>query len=202
MATGATPKHLSVSDRNIALANALAPSKLLQFVNSSDCVAVFGSSHSAMIIIKNLLDAGVDRIINFYLSPIKYAVRMSDYTLYDNTGLKGETAAWVREHISHNPHVKVERYISNEENIKTYLEQCNKIVYAIGFDTRAPLVKGVNVKKYDTSNGIIAPGLFGVGIGFPKKVIDPNGNQELNVGLYKFMNDIRTMLPIWQQYDL
>jgi hypothetical protein len=65
-----------------------------------------------------------------------------------------------------------------------------------------PSAEGVDVRQYDPTTGIIAPGLFGVGIGFPQKVTDPNGNVELNVGLFKFMRDIKRMLPLWEKYDI
>lgn len=44
--------------------------------------------------------------------------------------------------------------------------------------------------------------VFGAGIAFPRRVTDPNGNVELNVGLFKFMKDIRHFLPLWLKYDI
>ncbi|GJM06346.1 MAG: pyridine nucleotide-disulfide oxidoreductase [marine bacterium B5-7] len=203
LATGGSPRSLPFDvEEEIALSDALTPEKLSGMVQEKDKVAVFGSSHSAMIIIKNLLDAGASQVVNFYLQPIRYAVPMDGWTLYDNTGLKGKTAAWVRENLSAKTHPKVQRLISNKENMDAQLSSCNKVVYATGFSQRAPHCEEIDFQKYDTSCGIIAPGLFGTGIGFPKKVTDPNGNQELNVGLWKFMNDIRHALPIWMQYGL
>jgi cation diffusion facilitator CzcD-associated flavoprotein CzcO len=203
LATGAAPKSFNHDQAvEIPLATALKPTELSDNVTTDDCVAVFGSSHSAMIIIRNLLEAGVKQVINFYLSPVCYALPMNGYTLYDNSGLKGSTAQWTREHISKHLHPQVERYLSNEENMTKQLPRCSKAVYAIGFKQRAPHIDNLDLTRYDTSNGIIAPGLFGSGIGFPRKITDPNGNQELNVGLWKFMNDLQLMLPIWQRYGL
>ncbi|QLE79518.1 hypothetical protein FLM55_07115 [Francisella sp. Scap27] len=206
LATGSTPKSLTLHDsercQEIGLASALTPSILAEEVSNHDKVAVFGSSHSAMIIVRNLIEAGITDIANFYLEPLRYAVRMDGWTLYDNTGLKGETAKWVRQNISQNLDKRVSRYLSTKEQIDKHLPNYNKVIYATGFNQRTPILEGVDFSKYDSSTGIIAPGLFGVGIAFPCKTIDPSGNVELNVGLFKFMNDIKRMLPLWLQYSL
>jgi lysine/ornithine N-monooxygenase len=121
LATGTIPKSLNIHNfevtEEIDLSTALTPSKLKQELKSDDKAAVFGSSHSAMIIIRNLLEAGVNDVANFYLEPLKYAVNMGDYTLYDNSGLKGETAKWVRKNISQNLDSRVKRYSSTQEHV-------------------------------------------------------------------------------------
>ena len=191
LATGATPKSLShTNTEQISLYTALNPPKLKQAINPNDCVAVFGSSHSSMIIMKNLLDAGVNNIINFYLSPPRYAIRMDGWTLYDNTGLKANTAQWARINISQQLNPLIKCYISNKQNIKQHMPACNKAIYPVGFKARHPLIVGVDANHYDPKTGIIAPGLFGTGIAFPRLKTDPLGNQEFNVGLYKFLSKL------------
>ena len=203
LATGADPKSLSYPNTTeIPLHVALTPSTLSQQVSHDDCVAVFGSSHSSMIIMKNLLDAGVNNVVNFYLMPHRYAVNMGEWTLYDNTGLKGATAAWVRQNISQRLDQRITRHISNDTNIEQHLPACNKAIYPVGFEARTPTVAGMAKPIHDKNTGIIAPGLFGVGIAFPREVTNPFGGKELNVGLYKFMNDIKQALPLWTKYDL
>jgi cation diffusion facilitator CzcD-associated flavoprotein CzcO len=203
LATGSDPKSLSYPNiKEIDLYDALNPVNLRSQLQAGDVVAVFGSSHSSMIIMKNLLDLGVKKVINFYLMPHRYAVNMGDWTLYDNTGLKGLTAQWVHQNISENLDPRIGRYISNDVHINQHLYQCNKAVYPIGFKARSPEIQGIDVQNYDPYTGIIAPGLFGTGIAFPQVTIDPFGNKELNVGLYKFMQDIKKALPIWKRYDI
>lgn len=203
LATGASPKHLSIPEvATLPLSVGLKPHELAKHVKAEDTIAVFGSSHSAMIIIRNLIESGVKKIINFYQSPIKYALPMDGWILYDNTGLKGATAMWTRENISQRLHPKVERVLSNESNINKILPHCTQAIYAIGFKQRTPAVDNIDPKAYDKHCGIIAPGLFGCGIGFPRQVTDPFGNKELNVGLFKFMRDIKQCLPIWENYHL
>ena len=185
LATGSYANSMSINNlTEIDLATALTPHMLKSNISDDDNVAVFGSSHSAIAIIKNLLDCGVKNVINLYRSPLKYALRMQG-------------------NISQNLDSRITRHIlANDDELSQKLRSCNKVVYATGFTQRAPQVYGVNTQRYDSSNGIIAPGLFGVGIGFPKKVSDPNGNIESNVGLHKFMLDLKISLPIWMQYGL
>ena len=203
LALGADAKSLDFPEiSKIDMVTALTPSQLKNACHQNDVVAVFGSSHSAMIAIRHLVELGVSKIINFYQSPLRYAVLMNDWILYDDTGLKGETAKWVREHISKNPLSNLERYLSTDEHIETYLPKCTKAIYAVGFQPRHLPVPAVSLAHYDFSNGIIAPGLFGTGIGFPLRVMDPFGREEWNVGVWKFLKNMRRTLPLWLQYDL
>lgn len=203
LATGADAKSLDFPGiEKIDMVTALKPSILKKVCSKNDVVAVFGSSHSAMIAIRNLVEAGVKNIVNFYLSPLRYAVLLDDWILYDDTGLKGETAQWVKENISQQCLPQVSRYLSTDEHINQYLPHCNKAIYAVGFQSRSIPVSGVSFAHYDASNGIIAPGLFGIGIGFPVVVTDPLGRQESNVGLWKFLKNARRLLPIWMRYGL
>jgi len=71
LAIGSEAKSLDFpSIEKIDLVTALTPSQLKNKCDQDDVVAVFGSSHSAMIIIRNLVEAGVKKIVNFYLKGI------------------------------------------------------------------------------------------------------------------------------------
>ena len=41
------------------------------------------------------------------------------------------------------------------------------------------------------------PGLYGAGIAWPERVVDPHGNVELAVGFKKFMNFVKKVSPSW-----
>ncbi|PIQ42429.1 MAG: pyridine nucleotide-disulfide oxidoreductase [Gammaproteobacteria bacterium CG11_big_fil_rev_8_21_14_0_20_46_22] len=202
LATGAVPKTLNQDIDTIDIETALKPSQLNQAVSAEDTVAVFGSSHSAMIIVRSLIEAGVKKVINFYRSPIRYAIYMDHWILYDNTGLKGETARWTRQNISQHCLPNIERYHATQDNLDNHLPRCTKAVEAVGFESRHLPAEGVNTAEYDASNGIIAPGLFGLGIAYPQKVTDPLGKEEMSVGIWKFLVYLRSVLPIWMQYDI
>ncbi len=203
LAIGAEPNRLGHKNtKEIILENALDYSQLKQCCSNVDSVAVFGSSHSAIIIIRYLVELGLSRIVNFYLSPLKFALPMEDWILFDNTGLKGTTADWARENILGKMPKNLFRYPATKRNIRTYLDGCDRVIYAVGFYPRAIKVKGMVELQHNVHNGIIAPGLFGFGIAFPKQTTDPFGNREESVGLWKFMMHINNVLPIWLRYGL
>lgn len=200
LAYGSTPKKLSYPNlTEIPLETALGDQKLSGLQN--DTVAVFGSSHSAILILQNLIEAGAKKIINFYQSPLKYALYQDDWILFDNTGLKGNAAHWAKEHIDGKLPKNLERIFIKGPHLKSKLSECNKVVYAVGFEAR----KTVETPQFgdlvhNETNGIIAPGLFGLGIAFPERVEDSFGNIEYNVGLWKFMKYLNRVLPIWLEY--
>lgn len=201
LATGAEPKNLAFSTPHIiSLQDAMDSERIHQHCAKDETVAVFGSSHSAILVLRNLVESGVKRIISFYRSPLCYAVYIKDWILFDDTGLKGPTADWARENIDGILPATLERVYSNEENIEYFLPQCNKVIYAVGFDRRVIPVKDLGHLSYIEECGIIAPGLFGVGIGFPEGKYNPLGIYEYRVGLWKFMEYIQRILPIWLKY--
>lgn len=202
LAIGAEPKSLSFDNvEEISLYNALDPDSLSMACNPLDTVAVFGSSHSAIIIIKTLIEqCNIKKIINFYKSPLRYAVFLDNWVLFDDTGLKGKTAEWARNNIDGKLPAKLERVIANDQNIKLFMPQCNKAIYATGFKKRIIHIDGIENLQYNEHSGIIAPGLFGLGIAFPEKKIDRYGSTEYRVGLWKFMDFLNKVLPVWLKY--
>lgn len=204
LATGATPLQLSHPEVEvISLEVALNRSLLKDAIQPGESVAVFGSSHSSIVALMNLYELGVKKIVNFYLEPCKYAIQMDDWILFDNTGLKGQAAAWAREYIDGTWPDNFERYHSSDDTVRKYLSSCDKVVYTIGFKPRQDIViAGYETCRYDPRTGILAPGLFGFGIGYPELKLDPMGNEEWQVGLWKFMRYLNDRLPIWQSYTV
>lgn len=202
LAIGAEPRSLDYSGPSeIALNIALNPNLLKKACDPGDNVAVFGSSHSAIIILKTLLEIeGINKVINFYRSPLRYAVELKGWTLYDDTGLKGETAAWAKNHMDSDFQKKLHRIITTPKEIEQWLPQCNKIIYAVGFEKRTLVIEGLSELEHDPYTGIIAPGLFGFGIAFPSIKENPLGLSEHRVGLWKFMEHLTKVLPIWMNY--
>lgn len=214
LAIGADPKslsssHISASDssfspkQKISIEQMVDLEKLSQVCSPQDTVAVFGSSHSAIIALYNLQEIGA-RVVNFYRSPLKYAIYKDGWILYDNTGLKGYSATWAKKHMSDKEDGTIldtlERVHLKSPQFTTHYDRCNKIIEAIGFDRRHtikfPASLG-NRSDYDHTRGEIAPGLYGVGIAFPEGACDPEGNFEYRVGLWKFMDYITRVLPTW-----
>ncbi len=202
LAVGSVPKKLSYEELDeIPIETALDPAKLAQLPLDGATVGVFGASHSSMIALPNLLNTPVKKVINFYRGPLKYAVNFDDWTLFDDTGLKGHAADWARENIDGTCPRRLERCSVGDPEFEKTLEMCDHVVYTVGFERRQlPLTPQWGSLEYDPTNGILAPGLFGVGIAFPEYQIDPLGAGQYRVGLHKFMQRLDTALPLWLRY--
>ncbi len=197
LAIGAEPVGLGYPLPRIALEDALDAGRAKRAVDPQDVVGVFGSSHSAVMAVRNLIDAGASRVINFYRSPLRYAVDYGEWTLRDNTGLKGATAEWARTKMGSVPEGKLLRVDASAEQVERYLPQCSKVVYGVGFSPRSIPVEGVDLSRYDQRTGVVAQRLYGCGIAFPERVVDRAGNVELNVGIWKFMQYLDRVVPSW-----
>lgn len=204
LAIGAEPKSLSNPGvEPISLEIAMDRELLVKHCNPEDTIAVFGSSHSAILIIRSLLEATpVKKVINFYRAPLRYAVDLGDEILFDDTGLKGSTAEWARANLHGTPPKKLQQVYSSQEHVEHYLPHCNKAIYAVGFSRRNIAITGLGELDYNPYNGIIAPGLFGFGIAFPQAKTDRFGTLEYRVGLWKFMDYLSTILPVWMRYPV
>lgn len=201
LATGSEPRTLDYSTQSLPLTVALNPDLLKSACKDAKRIAVFGSSHSAILAMRNIIEAGLADIVNFYQSPLRYAVQFDDWIMYDDTGLKGTTAQWARSNINNDQVKQIKRYYSNEENIATHLPTCDRVVYAVGFERRQEIeISGTNTVSYDRHSGIIAPGLFGFGIAFPEAFVTPLGSVSHRVGLWKFLDYLERIMPIWLHY--
>jgi hypothetical protein len=208
--TGSLPKQIDEmveSDGRLRTLDVIPLSTVLNEdlddeVCTNDCIAVFGSSHSAMLCIMRLVKRGC-RVVNFYTRDFCFAQFLPDGRIInDNTGLKGETARWVRSNIFRkNMHAKVERMEleSSRGPFPKELEKCNKVVYAIGFGRRTlpqieidgKLVETSNLETDENGRVITVPNVYGCGIAFPERVQDPTGKVEKAVGMYKFMRFVK-----------
>jgi len=201
LAIGAEPKKLSYSHPSIPIEEAMDDHKIKHHLEKTDKIAIFGSSHSAILALRNLCNNNVNQIINFYRSPLRYAVYFENWILFDDTGLKGEAAEWARQNIDGDMPENLIRVYANQENIEHYLPQCNKVIYAIGFEARSlPIIKNLGHVTYQERCGIIAPGLFGLGIAFPEVKANRFNILEYRVGLWKFIEYLHDVLPIWFNY--
>jgi hypothetical protein len=202
LAVGAVPKKLSYPDLDeIPVEVALDPEKLAEQPLEGATVGVFGSSHSSMIALPHLLCHPVERVINFYQSPLKYAVYLDDWILFDDTGLKCRAAQWARENIDGVYPERLERCWVSSPEFNDKLKTCDRVVYTVGFERRKlPETPQWGPLAYNQQNGIIAPGLFGLGIAFPEYAEDPYGFGQHRVGLKKFMDYLNSVLPLWLRY--
>ena len=187
LATGAHPRTLSYEGvPQIPLDIALDKNTLAACINEEDTVAVIGSGHSSILILKYLSELPVAQVINFYNKPVVYPVPMRGGIAWKETGLKGAAAEWAKTVLEVNPPENLLRLESTPELIEELLPQCTKIIYAVGFErNELPIINGDRnlYENYDRSSGIISHRLYGVGIAFPQQQTDPLGNTENLVGL-------------------
>jgi hypothetical protein len=199
------------------LDTALAPSLLRKSVPAGSKVGVIGSSHSAVLALKNLFDLDDVSIVNFYRSPLLYAIYKDGWILYDNTGLKGMAADWAKEVLeakqlpSNIRRVNLKEEARSEKQIyDAELKDCTHLVSAIGYDVnKLPKIEvdGKEVEpEFDPKTGKFfvgqgsnqyLKGLYGAGIAFPERVTDPAGNVESAVGWFKFLKFIKRVSPQW-----
>jgi hypothetical protein len=211
--------------QEIGLDPALNPPLLSRTIplNSEATVAVIGATHSAILVLRNLCNlAGTShpqlRIKWFTRHPLRYAEERDGWIFRDNTGLKGAVATWAKENLEEDklPSSLVSQYLervstSKEEEQEVYakhLPSCTHIVQAIGFhQNEVPIIQKDGKKiviEYDNrkggfvgKDGEIVRGLYGAGIAWPERVVDPEGNVEFAVGLYKFMTYLKRVVPNW-----
>lgn len=203
----------------------MKPSELASYLprDTPLTIAVVGASHSAVLALLNLVDLARSshpqlRLKWFTRHSLRYAEYMDGWILRDNTGLKGLAADFARQQLEDEvlPTSEAGRFITKVDcssgkemaQFKLQLPFCTHIAQAIGF-TRDPLpelsVNGSPLQPdfdhetggfYD-QRGRLVKGLYGAGIAFPERTVDPHGNVEYAVGFFKFMKFIKRVCPQW-----
>ena len=201
----------------VDLDTSLSPTALRKAVPAGSKVGVIGSSHSAVLALKNLHDLGNVSIVNFYRSPLLYAIYKDTWTLYDNTGLKGIAADWAKEVLASEHLPPTLRRVnlkedgrSEKEIYDAELKDCTHLVSAIGYQMnelpRIEVDRKTVQPDFDPLTGKFhqkhgdqdyLPGIYGAGIAYPERVTDPEGNVESAVGWFKFMKFVKRVAPQW-----
>lgn len=195
----------------------------LSIADERPVVGVVGTSHSAIVAIMNLNELAATthprlHIKWFVRSPLAYAVEMDGWILRDNTGLKGASAEFAREHLEDDKLgrspvgkvlTKVECPDIRDVSMRSQLSSCTHVVQAIGFTRNSIPQLAINGTKvegitYDPIQGSLLdneghaiPHTYGAGIAFPERVTDPAGNTEHAVGLWKFIKYLQRVVPSW-----
>lgn len=206
LATGAHPRVLHYESQKIVpLDLALDKDTLRTLIKPDDVVGVIGSAHSAILLLKFLSEMPVKHIYNLYKTPIVYAPVKSltdDWEVKGIAqGIKGIAAEWAKNVLEKNPPANLTRLFSSEEALKETLALCTKVIYAIGYDrNELPRINDqTQITHYNEKSGVIAPGLFGIGIAFPDKRSDENGNEAYCIGFDCFMEYAQQIVPYWVQ---
>lgn len=216
----------STKIQQIDLDPALKPSYLKTLLPTTESltVGVIGASHSAILVLRNLYNLASSthpklRIKWFTRHPLRYAEERDGWIFRDNTGLKGAVATWAKENLEEDvlPGSDVSKYLEKvftekareQEYYEKHLPQCTHVVQAIGYTKNAlPALANEDGElkvEYDNKTagfsdqqGNEVKGLYGAGIAFPERVTDPENNVESAVGLWKFMNYLKRVVPEWK----
>lgn len=188
-------------------------------------VGVIGASHSAILVLRNLYNLASSshpklRIKWFTRHPLRYAEERDGWIFRDNTGLKGDVAIWAKDNLEEDKLAAsdVSKYIEKvatsrekeQEDYKKHLPDCTHVVQAIGFkQNEVPVMekdgKILDARYDNTTGGFLdekgekLKGLYAAGIAWPERVVDPEGNTEYAVGLWKFMNYLKRVVPAWKK---
>ncbi|KAK7985658.1 monooxygenase AgnR1 [Apiospora saccharicola] len=227
-ATVKLPTPSAETPKNLGLDDVLKPSVLRNTLPKDRpvTVGVIGASHSAILVLRNLLDLARDshpqlRVRWFTRhTELKYAQYMDGWILYDNTGLKGLAAEFGRQYLEGDQLAKsgageiitrVDCSGGAEQEKAAFLRelpQCDHVVQAVGFARNELPEMETEVEFDNITGGFVdratgqkVPGLFGAGIAFPEKVTDKAGNVEYAVGFFKFMKFLKRVVPSWMGID-
>lgn len=218
------PAAMLSQPMNLDLDIALRPTNLRVQLprNRPICVGVIGASHSAILVLMNLVQLRVnshpDLSVRWFTrrKNLRYAVDKGDWILFDNTGLKGISAQFARDQlegdkISEGPISEIITQVlcagGPDKEIAAYTQElpaCDYLVQAVGY-TRNPLPGIHDSLRFNHETGRFmenmannpVPGLFGAGIAFPERVVDRAGNVEMSVGFIKFMRFLKRVMPAW-----
>ncbi|MCA0402450.1 MAG: FAD-dependent oxidoreductase [Proteobacteria bacterium] len=225
LAIGAVPKTLDLPDSITLIPPNIAfiESELQKYIKANPTikkVAVIGSSHSAALAVMHLLKAGI-AVKQFMNKEYLFATPAltkdgKPYTQFDNTGLKGEVAAFTRFLLNEEKNNKGiytgrwQYFINKNKAISSEdLSGCSHAVITIGYKPASTLqINNLPISEIQHDNrttqlqynkGKFIPGLFGLGIAFPLEVTAFSGEVELAVGVEKFWSNINDkILREWE----
>jgi pyruvate/2-oxoglutarate dehydrogenase complex dihydrolipoamide dehydrogenase (E3) component len=184
LATGSEPKHLNLPYPSIPLCTALNEERLRDYVKSGDHILVFGTAHSATLIVRNLVNCGA-AVTNFYATPKPfYFDRDGDYD-----GLKQDAATIADRILDNQLPVKLVS-IQDTTSVIRQTKRVDGVIYAIGFESRNPF----GLKDYDGETGQLkdVPNAWGFGIAYPNKASD---GVHWDVSIPAFQTHIEKQMP-------
>lgn len=199
-AIGAEPKTLPHAEhlQQIPIAVALDAKKLKRPLRKHQKIAVFGSSHSAALALKNLVEAGCPTIIHVYKNKFRFRKKVAGGELYPFSGLKGPVGVWAKKNL---PHKNIRSLQIDDPAVANVVAECTAVIDAVGFDpAKIPVDPKYLYQKRPTPHEL-GPHLYGIGIAFPAIQLDAQKNQELAVGLLSFMKTLKKELPGWIAAD-
>jgi len=131
---GAKPKTLNLPAPTIPLSIAFTP-QLTHFINPTEPVVVFGTSHSGVLVLKALQTLGCSQVYAVYkgLEPFRIAPTPQD------EGLKQDAAAIAKEiqQKAWGPHTPTLLNYTDFATLYRLINKAQAVIYAIGFEPRS-----------------------------------------------------------------
>ncbi len=177
LAMGAEPKRLQYPDlAAIPLPIALDPNEIGRHVKPTDRLALFGDAQSAKSVLVTLKNIQFQKLYHFYHSESS-----------------------VRRHIAVDDLAIAESLPTQPGHLIDIIPHCDKAIYAIGFERRPIRIDGLpDDFDYDRDSGIVAPGIYGLGIAFPEIMKHVMGKPEFKVtAIEPMIKGLRRRLPNW-----
>lgn len=168
LAIGWHPRRLGYICRGeIPLDYALNKKMLSSYVKGDDTIAVIGNGTSAILVMQSLTELSVKKVINLYYAPDVARYLYDDWMEPDSADRASDqilSSFEITLKKSSTIFVRLPNTVNNRQQL---LPECTKIIYAVGFErNKIPLIYE-NPLLTQNSLGMIAPGLFGLGISFP-----------------------------------
>lgn len=192
---GSKPKELDISVPCIPLEVALDPKRLQLYVESHHKVIVFGTRHSGVYVLKNLINASVKSIIGVYNGSTHFTWARDG--AYD--GIKLEAAS-IADDIVVNKYPELKLYpMSKFSTILREVRTVDWVVYAIGFEPCHNIklsiddVPIIHNFEYELNGKLLhCPSAWGFGIAYPSQA--PDGIH-WDVGVSSFLEHIHRQIP-------
>lgn len=195
-AQGSIPKQYDMPIQSIPLDIALDLNRLQAYLDPKlEHVVVFGTNHSGTLVLKNLVDCAVKRVVGVYKGTVPFIwARDGEYD-----GLKLEGAAIADSVVQGKyPTISLVSYNNVSEIVKE-TRQATWVVYAAGFMTDTAIrvvVDGVETAftEYDPNTGVLknTPNAWGFGIAYPSQA--PDGIH-FDVGISPFLEHFYKEIP-------
>lgn len=192
LCTGATPKRLDFPTSAIPLEIALNPALLKSFVSPTDSIVVFGTSHSGTLVLKHLNEIGCTNVVAVYKGPEPFCWHRDGKP----EGLKQESAA-IADAIVQKTMVPIPRLVSVDqtEDLVRALMMADHVVYAVGFQTRAPTLLDAQGIVVDPTQLSSLGNIWGFGFAFPTSFQTSTGGFAPDIGFEVFVDHISKCMP-------
>jgi hypothetical protein len=189
---GSLPKELDSSIPSIPLEVALDKNRLATYIKPTDKVIVFGTRHSGIYALKNLIDCSANTV-GVYKDSKPFVFARDG--VYDGLKLEG---AGIADDINAGKYPVQMIALSNISNILREVRSADWAVYAIGFESRqidisVDSVSLIGKSDYDINGKFINyPNAWGFGIAYPSQA--PDGIH-WDVGVSSFLEHIHRQIP-------